>query len=99
MGVEIKRVEETTISEILNYGLSKHVNYLQEINVSATEEYALENNLTKMKNEWNGILINHETYRFDVGKIVCKSFTDFQKRWFHSHCFHAFVSEIHIYKF
>lgn len=63
VGEEVKRSEDTTISEILNYGLNKHVPFLQEINTAATEEYALEKSLLKMKDEWNNIFIQYETYR------------------------------------
>lgn len=62
----MKRSEDVTISEILNYGLNKHVNFLQNIHVAASEEYTLEKSLVKMKDEWNNILIHYENYRYDT---------------------------------
>ncbi|KAK7575999.1 hypothetical protein V9T40_012285 [Parthenolecanium corni] len=60
LGVSIKRTPETSFSEILHYGFHKYLPLLQEINIAATQEYALEQNLHKMKQEWNNIFIQHE---------------------------------------
>lgn len=62
--MKIIRKTDTTVSEILRYGFQKCLQALQEINIAATQEYILEQNLQNMKNEWNNICIQHELDKY-----------------------------------
>lgn len=52
VGIPLSPTPESTLSDMIEVGLIKHIAKLEEIGVSATREFSLENNLRKMKAEW-----------------------------------------------
>ncbi|XP_033740540.1 dynein heavy chain 3, axonemal-like isoform X1 [Pecten maximus] len=52
VGFDLKPQPETSLSNMLEYGLSKHLQKLEEIGAAAAKEHSLEKALEKMKFEW-----------------------------------------------
>lgn len=48
---------------MIEAGLPKFANQLEEISAAATKEYALEKNLQKMKEEWQDVVFDCVLYR------------------------------------
>lgn len=63
VGFEIKPDPDTSLSQMLGYGLAKFVSKLEEIGVSASKEWSLEKALERMKLEWSEIVFVLIPYR------------------------------------
>jgi dynein heavy chain len=63
VGIELEPTMESTLSEMIDNGLLKYVVKLEEIAVAASKEYALEQNLHKMKQEWDDTEFELVPYR------------------------------------
>ncbi|KAK9508782.1 hypothetical protein O3M35_006257 [Rhynocoris fuscipes] len=77
VGVEIRPTKETSLSEMIEYDLGRFATKLEEISVSASREFALEQNLNKMKFEWKDVSFEVIPYR-DTGCNVLSSVDDIQ---------------------
>ena len=55
--------ETTSLAEMLEYGLQKHLVKLEEIGASAAKEYSLEKALSKMKEDWKDLTFELVPYR------------------------------------
>jgi dynein heavy chain len=63
VGIELKPTMESTLSELIDLGLLQHVSKLEEIAVAASKELALEQNLFKMRQEWDDVEFELVPYR------------------------------------
>ena len=62
-GVEVVRSPETSLSDMIDAGLHRITEQLEEIGATAGKEYALEMTMAKMKAEWQAILFDCQPYR------------------------------------
>ncbi|XP_047106954.1 dynein axonemal heavy chain 3 [Schistocerca piceifrons] len=77
VGIPLRPTEETSLSDMIDVGLLKHVEKLEEIGVAATKEFSLENNLQKMKEEWDDIEFECIPYR-ETGVAILSAVDDIQ---------------------
>lgn len=63
VGITIAPTPESTLSDMIDLGLTKHITKLEEIGVTASREFALEQSLRKMKQEWLEICFELVPYR------------------------------------
>ncbi|XP_059139620.1 dynein axonemal heavy chain 3-like isoform X2 [Physella acuta] len=77
VGFDIRPQEETSLSTMLEYGLHKHLEKLEEIGGSAAKEYSLEKALTKMKDDWKDLKFELVAYR-DTGVSILSALDDIQ---------------------
>lgn len=63
VGVPLEPTPETTLSDMIEKGLSKYTSQLEDISGTATKEYALLKNLRKMKEEWVDVIFECNPYR------------------------------------
>ena len=66
VGMDIKPQAETSLNNMLEYGLSKHLQRLEEIGASAAKEHSLEKALEKMKFDWKDMCFEMIPYRDTV---------------------------------
>lgn len=55
--------EHSSVSDMIDYGLTIHITKLEEISSAATKEHSLEKNLRKMQNEWLDVHFDLTPYR------------------------------------
>ncbi|KAJ8964394.1 hypothetical protein NQ317_006775 [Molorchus minor] len=77
VGVPLTITENSTLSDMIEAGLPKFSAQLEEISGAATKEYALQKNLSKMKEEWLDISFELIPYR-DTGVCILSSVDDIQ---------------------
>ncbi|XP_059835308.1 dynein axonemal heavy chain 3 [Hypanus sabinus] len=77
VGFEVKPDKGTTLQEMLEIGLEKFLDKLEEIGVAASKEYSLEKALAKMKAEWVDCTFNFTKYR-DTNVSILSSVDDIQ---------------------
>ncbi|XP_064624417.1 dynein axonemal heavy chain 3-like [Lineus longissimus] len=77
VGFDIRPTEDTSLFTMLEYGLHKHLESLEEIGVAASKEYSLEKGLEKMKIEWKDMEFEFIPYR-DTGVSILSSIDDIQ---------------------
>ncbi|KAL1116324.1 hypothetical protein AAG570_005819 [Ranatra chinensis] len=77
VGIELRPTPESTLAEFIELGLTKYVEKLEEISVSASREFTLERNLHKMKQEWNDICLELVDFR-DTGTSILSAIDDIQ---------------------
>ncbi|XP_058475903.1 dynein axonemal heavy chain 3-like [Solea solea] len=70
VGFEIIPEEDSALKDMLDLGLSKFSNELEEIGALASKEYALEKALENMKKEWADLQFSLSQYRDTEYKIV-----------------------------
>ncbi|XP_025152566.1 dynein heavy chain 3, axonemal [Harpegnathos saltator] len=75
--VSIMPTDTTTLSDMIEYGLTVHVGKLEEISSSATKEYALQRSLYKMKEEWKDVYFDLMPYR-ETGVFILTAVDDIQ---------------------
>ncbi|KAM9311612.1 dynein axonemal heavy chain 3-like [Gastrophryne carolinensis] len=63
VGFNIAPHEGTTLRDVLQLGLEKHLEYLNQISSQASKEYALQKALTKMKAEWENVCFVFTPYK------------------------------------
>jgi dynein heavy chain len=63
VGIELGPTMESSLSDMIDNGLLQHVAKLEEIAVAANKEYALEQNLHRMKQEWDDVEFELVPYR------------------------------------
>nr|XP_043909238.1 dynein axonemal heavy chain 3-like [Solea senegalensis] len=70
VGFEVIQEENSSLLDMLDQGLSKFANQLEDIGALASKEYSLEQALLKMKNEWADLHFTFTKYRDSNIKIV-----------------------------
>ncbi|KAF3707583.1 Dynein heavy chain 3, axonemal Axonemal beta dynein heavy chain 3 [Channa argus] len=76
-GFEVKPDENSSLMNMLDLGLSKFSNKLEEIGASASKEYSLEKSLETMKNEWINLQFAFTPYK-DRGTNIISAVDDIQ---------------------
>ncbi|XP_052264555.1 dynein axonemal heavy chain 3-like isoform X1 [Dreissena polymorpha] len=77
VGFDLKPQPETSLKHMLEYGLNKHLQKLEEIGAAAAKEYSLEKALEKMKSEWKNMCFELIPYR-ETGVSILSSLDDIQ---------------------
>ncbi|XP_062507706.1 dynein axonemal heavy chain 3-like [Corticium candelabrum] len=77
VGRDMKPNETTTLSDMLELNLQKHMEKLEEISSAASKEYSLEKVLDKMKSEWQDQQFSLIPYR-ETGTHVTSSVDEIQ---------------------
>ncbi|TRY89707.1 hypothetical protein DNTS_033848, partial [Danionella cerebrum] len=77
VGFDVKPDESTQLVKMLELGLSKYSEQLEEIGASASKEYSLEKSLEKMKQEWAELHLGFTPYK-DTGTSVLSAIDDVQ---------------------
>lgn len=77
VGFSIAPQESTSLSEILQLGLEKHLEELSQVSVQAGKEYALEQALEHMERDWEHVCFSFVPYR-DCGVSVLAAVDDIQ---------------------
>ncbi|KAG7209677.1 hypothetical protein KM043_011323 [Ampulex compressa] len=75
--VSIVPTENSSLSEMIEYGLPIHVSKLEEISSAATKEHALQGNMRKMKDEWKDVYFELTPYR-ETGVSILTAVDDIQ---------------------
>jgi dynein heavy chain len=70
VGFDLKPEPTTPLSVMIEYGLDKHLEKLEEIGAAASKEHSLEKALEKMKSEWKDTCFNFIPYRDTVRQII-----------------------------
>lgn len=63
MGSPVVITAESTLNDMIEAGLPKYSQQLEEVSAAATKEYTLEKNLMKMKEEWVDVQFECIPYR------------------------------------
>ncbi|XP_076804189.1 dynein axonemal heavy chain 3-like isoform X1 [Clavelina lepadiformis] len=77
IGFDIKPEADTSLLNMLEFGLNKHMDELEQIGTNAGKEFALEKNLNRMKKEWLDMCFILAPYR-DSGLHILSSVDDVQ---------------------
>ena len=77
-GAEIKRDDNTSLHDMIEAGLNRIVDKLEEIGVTATKEFALETAMEKMKAEWQAFCFECVPYR-ESGVSILSGVEDVQQ--------------------
>ncbi|KAM4697749.1 dynein axonemal heavy chain 3 [Rhinophrynus dorsalis] len=77
VGFDVAPQPDTTLINMLEYGLSKFIDKLEQIGASASKEYSLEKALEKMKSEWSSVSFNFVRYR-DTDTSILSAVDDIQ---------------------
>jgi dynein heavy chain len=77
VGLVLPHDENATLSDLIELGLAKYVDKLDEIGGSASKEYSLEKAMTKMKDEWNEMIFTFVKYR-DTSAYILSAVDDIQ---------------------
>ncbi|XP_033631251.1 dynein heavy chain 3, axonemal-like [Asterias rubens] len=77
VGFELKPKPETSMYHMLELGLTKCIDSLEEIGASASKEYSLEKAMEKMKIEWADVHFEFIPYR-DTGVSILSSIDEIQ---------------------
>uniref|UniRef100_UPI00358FFBD0 dynein axonemal heavy chain 3 n=1 Tax=Myxine glutinosa TaxID=7769 RepID=UPI00358FFBD0 len=77
IGKRVAPEPETTLTQMLNLGLSKHIQKLEEIGTAASKEYSLAKALDKIQCEWTGMNFAITPYR-ETGICVLAATDDIQ---------------------
>ncbi|KAF7668491.1 hypothetical protein LDENG_00010030 [Lucifuga dentata] len=77
VGFDVKPDANSSLLNMLNLGLSKFSNKLEEVGASASKEYSLEKAIDKMKNEWAELHFAFTAYR-DTGTSIVSAVDDIQ---------------------
>lgn len=86
VGIELSPTPESTLADMIEIGLIKHITRLEEIGVSASREFSLEKNLRKMKSEWVDVCFELIPYRYNVTSVLSSHFKLWLVReWMVSH--------------
>ncbi|KAB5587265.1 hypothetical protein PHYPO_G00011210 [Pangasianodon hypophthalmus] len=77
VGFDVKPEPDTSLLNMVELGLPKYADKLEEIGAAASKEYSLEKALEKMKNEWTDLQFGFTQYR-DTGTSVVSAVDDVQ---------------------
>ncbi|XP_053350493.1 dynein axonemal heavy chain 3 [Clarias gariepinus] len=77
VGCDVTPDTHTSLLSMVELGLNKHTDRLEEMAACASKEYSLEKALEKMKNEWTELQFGFKPYR-DTGTSVVSAVDDIQ---------------------
>ncbi|XP_039631019.1 dynein heavy chain 3, axonemal [Polypterus senegalus] len=77
VGFDVKPDASSSLINMVDIGLSKYIDRLEEIGASASKEYSLEKAMEKMKSEWADTNFNFVKYR-DTGTSILSAVDDIQ---------------------
>eukprot|EP00117_Sycon_ciliatum_P023820 scpid1450/ scgid20157/ Dynein heavy chain 3, axonemal; Axonemal beta dynein heavy chain 3; Ciliary dynein heavy chain 3 len=77
VGQDITPEADTSLSQMIELGLGKHVEKLEEVSASASKEHSLEKAMEKMKAEWIDMEFTFIPYR-DTGVSILSAIDDVQ---------------------
>uniref|UniRef100_A0A8C5QWI6 Dynein axonemal heavy chain 3 n=3 Tax=Leptobrachium TaxID=161697 RepID=A0A8C5QWI6_9ANUR len=77
VGFTITPEQDTSLISMLEYGLSKFIDKLEQIGATASKEYSLEKALEKMRSEWSGMNFTFIRYR-DTNTSILSAVDDIQ---------------------
>ncbi|MGH0140104.1 UNVERIFIED_CONTAM: hypothetical protein FKN15_000554, partial [Acipenser sinensis] len=77
VGFDLKPEADTSLLNMVEYGLAKFIDKLDEIGASASKEYSLEKAMEKMKSEWADACFGFTKYR-DTGTQILSAVDDIQ---------------------
>ncbi|CAG9767321.1 unnamed protein product [Ceutorhynchus assimilis] len=77
VGVQLVITSDSTLNDMIEAGLPKYSQQLEEVSGAATKEYTLERNLVKMKEEWIDIQFECVPYR-ETGVNILSAVDDIQ---------------------
>ncbi|KAF5289736.1 hypothetical protein FQA39_LY03653 [Lamprigera yunnana] len=77
IGIKIVPTADSNLHNMIEFGLTKYAAQLEEISGAATKEYALENILIKMMEEWADIRFELSPYR-DTGVSILTAIDEIQ---------------------
>ncbi|KAG5895230.1 hypothetical protein JTB14_003447 [Gonioctena quinquepunctata] len=77
VGIPLNVTPDSTLNDMIEAGLPKFAQQLEEIGAAATKEYALQKNLAKMKEEWVDICFECISYR-ETGVNILTAVDDIQ---------------------
>ncbi|KAK7111861.1 dynein axonemal heavy chain 3-like isoform X2 [Littorina saxatilis] len=77
VGFDIRPQDDTSLHNMLEYGLTKHLDRLEEIGASAAKEHSLEKAMEKMKFDWKDLQFELIPYR-DTGVSILSAIDDIQ---------------------
>ncbi|XP_076256705.1 dynein heavy chain 3, axonemal [Rhynchophorus ferrugineus] len=77
VGIELVITPDSTLNDMIEAGLPKYSQQLEEVGAAATKEYTLEKNLAKMKEEWVDIMFECVPYR-ETGVHILSAVDDIQ---------------------
>ncbi|KNE55583.1 hypothetical protein AMAG_01474 [Allomyces macrogynus ATCC 38327] len=77
VGHAIQPTPETTLAKVIEFNLGPLVPQLEQVSEAATKEYSLQKALSKMKDEWAGLVFNCVDYR-DTGTKILSSLEEVQ---------------------
>ncbi|XP_065898705.1 dynein axonemal heavy chain 3-like isoform X2 [Dysidea avara] len=77
VGFNLKPEESTPLNKMLEFGLTKYLEKLEDIGAAASKEYGLEKAMDKMMTEWKDICFNFVPYR-DTGVSILSAVDDIQ---------------------
>lgn len=55
---------ETSLAELVSAGLMQYISHIEEVSLTATKEFALEETLQRMQSEWNEVCFEFLPYRY-----------------------------------
>ncbi|XP_043945444.1 dynein axonemal heavy chain 3 [Protopterus annectens] len=77
VGFELKPQSDASLISMLEYGLSKFIDKLEEVGGAASKEYSLEKAMEKMKSEWTNMCFTFTKYR-DTNTRILSAVDDIQ---------------------
>ncbi|XP_073447159.1 dynein axonemal heavy chain 3 isoform X1 [Aquarana catesbeiana] len=77
VGFDITPEPNTSLINMLEYGLSKFIDKMEQIGAAASKEYSLEKAMEKMKAEWSNMIFNFVRYR-DTSTSILSAVDDIQ---------------------
>ncbi len=57
---------DTSLAELVSAGLMQYISRIEEVSLTATKEFALEETLQRMQSEWNEIRFEFLPYRYSI---------------------------------
>ena len=77
VGIVLPHEEGASLSQLIELGLAKFVDKLDELGGSASKEYSLEKAMTRMKDEWNDMMFTFVKYR-DTSAYILSAVDEIQ---------------------
>ena len=69
VGFDLRPDDHTSLTRVLDMGVSKHIDRLLEISEAASKQYAIEKALEAMRGEWEGVKFEFKSHR-DTGTFI-----------------------------
>jgi len=78
LGCDVERDAETSLADMIEAGLGRISDRLEEIGSTASKEHALEKSMARMKKEWKSVTFECTPYR-ETGVSILSSVEDVQQ--------------------